>query len=328
MDMSRLLSTTKLAAIGRDRGPDSRPVAPASRAAQCQVSALVPDDTGSLLSRRAPPDRPPPERPESAPDRRRLALAERRHAGARASAGTDPNAWIYGAHAVQAALANPERRCRRLLMVAEARAAAGIGHARIAPEIVARAELDRMLPPGAVHQGVALLADPLFEPALDEIIDTAAPAAFVLVLDQVSDPHNVGAILRSAAAFGASAVILNERNTPPLTGALAKAASGAIERVPLVRVVNLARGLRQLKEAGFWCIGLDGEAETSLARAIAPGRIALVLGAEGDGLRRLTAETCDTLARLPTQADFGSLNVSNAAACALYAVIAAREAAA
>jgi 23S rRNA (guanosine2251-2'-O)-methyltransferase len=187
------------------------------------------------------------------------------------------------------------------------------------PEILARAEIDRLVPPGSVHQGIALLAEPLTEPVFEEVIDAAAAAgAPLVVLDQVTDPHNVGAILRSAAAFGAGAVVAPERNAPRISGVLAKSASGAVDIVPFLRVVNLARALRQIKEAGFWCVGLDAAAEQTLAAADLTGRIALVLGAEGAGLRRLTRETCDTTLRLPTRPPIASLNVSNAAAVALY----------
>jgi len=228
--------------------------------------------------------------------------------------------WLFGLHAVRAALANPERRIHRLLVVGEAaKSIADIKTPRAAlrPESVARPDLDRLLPPGAVHQGIAAQVDPLEPPAIEELCMTAAPDAVVLILDQVTDPHNVGAILRSAAAFSASAVIVTERHAPNATGVLAKAASGALERTPLIVVVNLARTMRQLKDAGFWCVGLDGAAPAGIEAARPDGRLALVLGAEGSGLRRLTAETCDALVRLPTSPDFPSLNVSNAAAVAL-----------
>lgn len=232
--------------------------------------------------------------------------------------------WLFGLHAVRAALANPERRIHRLLAVGDAAKSIGPVKSPNRPalqlESVARPDLDRMLPPGAVHQGIAAQVDPLEPPAIEELCMTAGPNALVLILDQVTDPHNVGAILRSAAAFSADAVIVTERHAPQSSGVLAKAASGALERVPLIAVVNLARTMRQLKDAGFWCVGLEGSAKLGIEAARPDGKLALVLGAEGSGLRRLTGETCDALARLPTSLDFPSLNVSNAAAVALALV--------
>lgn len=244
---------------------------------------------------------------------------DRRRTG-RDRAGRRP-AWIYGIHATAAALANPARKVRRLVATAEgaerlARAAPGAQ-----PETVDRSALDQMLPAGAVHQGVALDAEPLDQPDLSEIISTAGEHTAVVILDQVTDPHNVGAVLRSAAAFGAAAVVQTERGAPDATGVTAKAASGALEVVPLVTVTNLARALDTLKAGGFWCIGLDGAAEETLAEAAPSGRIALVLGAEGTGLRRLTREHCDMLVKLPTRPPVASLNVSNAAAVALYELV-------
>jgi len=252
---------------------------------------------------------PTPRRP-ARPDRDRSRKPERPSGGAY---------WLYGTHAVEAAQANPARRLRRLLLTAEA--------AKSRPhwpgEIVERTELDRHLPPGAVHQGMAALAEPLPELTLEELArrGAARDSAVIVVLDQVTDPHNVGAILRSAAAFGALAVVAPDRHAPDETGALAKAASGALERIALVRVTNLVRALEALKSAGFWVAGLAGEARDTLAQAKLSGRVALVLGAEGDGLRRLTREHCDLLVRLPMTGDMESLNVSNAAAVALYELI-------
>jgi len=236
--------------------------------------------------------------------------------------------WLFGVHPVEAALRNPRRRTHRLLHTAEAAAhhAGLLQLAKTRPEGAPRLEpvdrdaLARLLPPGAVHQGLALLAEPL--PAVDiyEVCDGLAEAgpAGLLVLDQVTDPHNVGAILRSAAAFGARAVICTERHAAAETGTLAKAASGALELVPLVAVTNLARALETIKEAGVWCVGLAAEADQAIADADLAARTAIVLGAEGGGLRRLTREHCDLLVRLPTAGALAHLNVSNAAAVALY----------
>lgn len=238
--------------------------------------------------------------------------------------------WLYGAHAVLAALANPRRECRRLLVTeaAQERLAARLGallasRAELRPEIVERRHLDSLLP-GAVHQGIALAARALPDTAIEDICRDAAAdsSARVVVLDQASDPQNVGAVLRSAAAFGAKAVVVQDRHAPEATAALAKAASGAIEAIPLVRAVNLARALRVLKDAGFWCVGLDAGAPLALADSDLSGRVALVLGAEGAGLRRLSRETCDVLARIPIAPAAGggveSLNLATAAAIALY----------
>lgn len=228
--------------------------------------------------------------------------------------------WIYGVHAVNAALRNPARVVHRLL--ATAQAAQGLETQPIHVEVAAKVDIDGVLPRGAVHQGLALEADPLPPVALDEVLDGIAGGdrAVLVVLDQVTDPRNVGAILRSAAAFGAAAVVVQDRHAPPTTGALAKAASGALETVPLVRVVNLARALTDIQKAGLWCVGLDADAETDIGEADLTGRVALVLGAEGAGMRRLTRERCDLAVRLPMTGEVPSLNVSAAAAVALYAV--------
>jgi 23S rRNA (guanosine2251-2'-O)-methyltransferase len=246
--------------------------------------------------------------------------------------------WLYGRHAVAAALANPERQWHRLAILAgaEAEAAAMVAAARAvrvartaepedAPiEVLDRVTLALLLPEGAVHQGWAIEVAPLDPPDLDDVLRAAAGSlgrSIIVVLDQVSDPHNIGAVLRSAAAFGAAAVIVAEHGTPPVTGALAKAASGALDCVKLVRVVNLARALDRLKEAGYWCCGLDESAPSTLATLDLGARVVLVLGAEGGGLRRLVRERCDYLARLPTGPALPSLNVSNAAAIALYELV-------
>lgn len=242
--------------------------------------------------------------------------------------------WLYGRHPVAAALANPARRWRRLAVLAgqedEGRAlvaaARAVRHGAGEPiRVLDRAALAAILPEAAVHQGLALEVEPLAAADLDDVLRAAAlaPRAAVVVLDQVSDPQNVGAILRAAAAFGASGVIVAAHGAPPATGALAKAASGALELVPLIPAVNLARALQRLKEAGFWCCGLDERAPQLLAQLDLGPRVALVLGGESAGLRRLVRENCDYLARLPTLPAMPSLNVATAAAIALYQVSAA-----
>ena len=232
--------------------------------------------------------------------------------------------WLYGVHAVVAALANPRRRCRRLVVTRDCwcglAAMAERGDDTPEPEFLDRQEIDRLLSPGAVHQGVALLADPLPEPDLAGVLGTLPDSAVIVVLDQATDPRNVGAVLRSADAFGARAVIVQDRHAPEATAAMAKAASGALETVALVRAVNIARALGELKDAGFWCFGLDACGDTTLAEADLSGRIALVLGSEGKGLRPLVRQSCDVLARIPLSGTVDSLNLSNAAAVALYEV--------
>jgi len=230
--------------------------------------------------------------------------------------------WIHGQHAVAAALANPRRRARRLLLTAEA--AAELAKRvpkpwRCQAEIVDRIRFQTFLPEDAVHQGAALLAEPLTPLALEQAI--AKSDGPVLLLDQVTDPRNVGAILRSAAAFGAACVVMQDRNAPPETGALARAASGALEVVPIAREVNLSRAIVALQRAGFWVLGLAGEGPRTIAEAVPRDRrVALVLGAEDAGLRRLQRETCDELVRLPMAPGVESLNVAAAAAVALYEV--------
>jgi 23S rRNA (guanosine2251-2'-O)-methyltransferase len=216
-------------------------------------------------------------------------------------------------------LANPARQTfRRLLATGDKAAplAALMTERGLRAEPAEALEIARLLPSGAVHQGLALLADPPEETTLDAL---AEPAEGVLVLlDQVADPQNVGAIFRAAAAFGARGLILQDRRAPPLTGALAKAAAGAVDKVPCARVVNLSRALESLTERGWRAIGLAGEAETPLADAFDGRPVVLVLGSEGDGLRRLVSEHCDLLASIPMPGGFESLNVATAAAIALY----------
>jgi len=235
--------------------------------------------------------------------------------------------WLYGLHAVLAALANPARRNQRLFLTREAQRLIEKKKSQSNPlqeisvEIVPREAIATSLPKGAVHQGCALLTAPLEPVSLEMVLRNTKEKteALVVLLDQVTDPQNVGAVLRSAAAFGADAVLLTQRHSPNVSGAVAKAASGALEKMPLVQVTNLARSLETLKEAGFWCIGLDPDAETPLPDIQTEGRTALVLGAEGTGLRRLTQAHCDFLARLPIHSKaVASLNVSAAAAVALY----------
>ena len=228
--------------------------------------------------------------------------------------------WIYGHHAVTAALANPERKILRLAQAGAAEVPVVEGHEW---EQVPRDVLESWLPVGAVHQGLAAKVHPLPDRGIEDVIADAESleSAHVMILDQVTDPQNVGAILRSAAAFGALAVVLTERHAAPESGALAKAASGALEHVPLIRVANLARALELLKKGGFWIAGLAAEGPKTLAEAKLTGKVGLALGAEGPGLRRLTREHCDLLVRLPTGGAIDHLNVSNAAAVALYELV-------
>jgi 23S rRNA (guanosine2251-2'-O)-methyltransferase len=226
--------------------------------------------------------------------------------------------WIWGWHAVEAALANPRRGPPLRLVASPDRARqieARFGRQKTL-ELADAHQIGLSLPQGAVHQGVALRPSPLEEADLADF--EARPGAVVLMLDQVTDPQNVGAILRSAAAFGAAGVVLQERHAPKLAGALAKAAAGAVERVPIARVVNLSRALETLTESGWRAVGLSGEGDRSLHEALDGAATVLVLGSEGEGLRRLVAEHCDELAKIPMPGGFESLNVSAAAAVALY----------
>ncbi|MFQ5955746.1 MAG: 23S rRNA (guanosine(2251)-2'-O)-methyltransferase RlmB [Kiloniellales bacterium] len=259
----------------------------------------------------------PPQAPGGARGRRQASAA-----------GAPRGIWLYGVHPALAALANQRRRVRRVALTAEVERrhgeaiAAALADCDHRPEIEKRprTEISALLPAGAVKLGLAVLGLPLPATSLDQVCRSAGScdSCTVVVLDQVSDPQNVGAVMRSAAAFGSLALVVQDRHAPRETGALAKAASGALERLPMVRVSNLARALKALQAAGFWCVGLTRGAEPPLTEIALIGRIAFVLGAEGAGLRRLTAERCDALAGLPTVGPIADLNVSNAAAVALY----------
>ena len=289
------------------RAPD--PEARAAAAARAPRPEAVPREATEVRSTtlRAPPlaarpavATPPAPRPAHGP------------------AAPRGSVWLHGLHPVAAALANPGRRLKRLLLTEEAEATLASRLPQPWPltaERVDRAKLDHLLGRDTVHQGAGLLADLLAPPVLSAVLERPGP---VLVLDQVVDPRNIGAVLRSAAAFGAACVITQDRNAPEETGVLAKAASGALEQVPLLRAVNLARTLAALKAAGLWVIGLDSGGAPLQGAPLKERRVALVLGAEGAGLRRLTRETCDEVAGLAMPGPMESLNVSAAATVALY----------
>ena len=226
--------------------------------------------------------------------------------------------WLWGWHAVTAALENPAREVGGRLLATPERSRA-LAEKVLTPmdlQVLPSQAIGELLPAGAVHQGVALDIPPL-DPT--ELADLASPAAGILImLDQITDPQNVGAVFRSAAAFGARGVILQERHAPRLAGALAKAAAGAVDKVPHARETNLSRALERLEEFGWRAVGLVGEAPEALADVLDGGPTVLVLGSEGEGLRRLVREHCDTLAKIPMAAGFDSLNVAAAAAIALY----------
>jgi 23S rRNA (guanosine2251-2'-O)-methyltransferase len=234
------------------------------------------------------------------------------------SHGTGNRPRLWGKHAVAAALDNPGRKTLKAWATREAASSMQFPK-DVAVTLAEASDLGRLVPNDSPHQGVVIEVEPLEEVGLGDLLNGAAERAMLLVLDQVTDPHNVGAILRSAAAFGVIGIVTQDRHSPPESGALAKSASGALERVPWARVVNLARALEEIGEAGFWRIGLTGDADTDLKDALGPQRVALVLGAEGAGMRPNTREHCDALARLPISDAIESLNVSNAAAVALYA---------
>lgn len=247
--------------------------------------------------------------------------------GNKADASGGPS-MLYGQHAVEAAWVNPQRVIKKLWLSHQAArnfdAALAIARkkdlTRPEPQLAERHVLDKRLPPGAVHQGIAAEVEPLPEMFLSDIIITTQTSAktTIVMLDQVTDPHNIGAILRSCAAFGVDAMILQKRHAPEVTGVMAKTASGAVEHVPIIREVNLTRALEELKDNGFTCVGLDESGTATLAEIPKSEKTVLVLGAEGTGLRQLVGKTCTHLVRLPTSGPIASLNVSNAAAVALY----------
>ena len=264
----------------------------------------------------APNRSPKPEKPRGKPEK--TAITPPAEPVERSKGGSQ---WLYGLHAVQAALANPRRKLGRAVLTP--RAIESLGSRLLARVQVQTSDphaIDRLLPPGAVHQGAALETWPLKSRDLNEILDEprTEERRVVLVLDQLSDPHNVGAILRTAAAFHVTAVIVQDRHAPPQSGALAKAASGALDMIPYVEVVNISRALDDLAEHGFWRIALAGDGESGLAEAKPVGDVALVLGSEGAGIRRLVREHCEASAFIPISGKMESLNVSNAAAIALY----------
>jgi 23S rRNA (guanosine2251-2'-O)-methyltransferase len=323
------------------RGPFNGPPRPASgseqrggeqRGGERQLRLDRPRDDRAQPDRASGPNRgaPNPAGPNiggQAPGRAHSGDQRGQHARPSHAAAPRPGpdaprgtVWLYGTHAVMSALANPARRLRRLLLTEDAEPAflAKLKQPwAVQPERVDRARLDQLLGRDIVHQGAALLADLLAPPMLATVMERPGP---ILVLDQVTDPRNVGAILRSAAAFGTAAVITQERNAPEETGALAKAASGALETIPLLRAVNIARTLIALKAAGCWVVGLDASGPALSGPSLAERRVALVLGSEGEGMRRLTRDTCDEIAgiAMPRMMEMESLNVSAAAAIALY----------
>lgn len=261
------------------------------------------------------------DRPKGKALRGRAGRMQGGRGSGRASSGA---VRLWGRHAVEAALTNPERDAKKLWGTREAIQAMLDDNDAELPtslpvEYAQAVDLARLVARDAPHQGLVLDCAPLPDVALDEILDGHDGGPIVL-LDQVTDPHNVGAILRSCAAFGAAALVTQDRHAPPESGTLAKSASGALEVVPWVRVVNLSRALERISEAGYWRVGLDGNGDTVFPGALPSGPVALVLGAEGEGMRHNVAQHCDTIARLPIASAIESLNVSNAAAIALYAV--------
>lgn len=233
--------------------------------------------------------------------------------------GTGGKYWIYGQHAVKAALLNPQRRIHTLAALKQL--TDKFKHHKIAPAIRDKTFFEKKFGVDAVHQGVAAEVSPLDPLYLPEFLQTCADSSVVLVLDQVTDPHNIGAILRSAAAMNIDALVLPDRNAPSESAIMAKTASGALEIVPIIRETNLARTLTDLQEKNFWCYGFAEGGDAPIHKCKLDGRVALVMGAEGKGLRRLTMEHCDVLTHIPTADRFSTLNVANAAAIAMYEVM-------
>ena len=254
-------------------------------------------------------------------DRKKRHAHHRGHKGEPRQAGPRQSGlWLYGLHAARAALANPKRKILRAVLTT--RAVEEIGSpllGRVRHETADTEQVSRLLPPGSVHQGVALQVERLPHRDLEDVLGASdGRRRVVLVLDQISDPHNAGAILRTAAAFGVTAVIVQDRHAPPESGVLAKAASGALDSIPYVQVVNISRALEQLGEREFWRVALAGDGDGALKDVMPTGDVALVLGSEGSGIRRLVRENCDASAYVPIASAMESLNVSNAAAIALY----------
>lgn len=286
------------------------------------------------MSKRKRPNKQSPKGPGNTPRpgtaRERIAQSRpspvKRRPDNSAGSQNPPNTlWLYGIHAVTAALNNENRRKHRLVCTPKTAESLKLPEEvmKSAPQLekLDRTEIDQICGEDAVHQGLALLVSPLESEHIEDLVERTNNAATstVVVLDQASDPRNIGAVMRSARAFSADAIIIQDRNSPPETATMAKAASGALETISLIRVTNLARALWALKDAGYWVSGLDGYAETSIDDASISEKSVVVLGAEGTGLRRLTRETCDQTVKIPINTDAESLNLSNAAAIALYA---------
>lgn len=253
-------------------------------------------------------------------DKRLRGRAGRMQGGRGSGRATKGNVRLWGRHAVEAALMNPRRRFRKLWATREGiDSLNGELPADFPIEYAEVTDLARLVAKDAPHQGLVLECEPLEDMHLDDVL-TGERTRPIVVLDQVTDPHNVGALLRSAAAFNAAAIVTQDRHAPPEGGVIGKSASGALEAVPWVRVVNLSRALEDMAEAGYWRLGLTGEAEATLEEALPSGPVALVLGAEGEGMRHNVAQHCDALCRLPISSAMESLNVSNAGAIALYAI--------